>query len=516
MKHTNSIERIKLKWLAGITAGVALSMSLGACSGKENNNNTAADPCEEVSVDGEDYCVWRGQNIIIETGYICPQTFSFRHEFPKGQDFSQDLIVCSGSMTPPTIPIIERIHVQLGQAPVENNTTQGRSCANVEADYSAAFEALPTSCMVDADCEYINPGLECGCGAAVSASADKQPFTDLYEEYRGLDCHLDDPICGFCMQGEPRCDQGVCVATQQNGGRTCDDLKADFAAAYDALPRTCQTTADCAYGGTNSCGIAKNISGGCQIALSSDADRSVLDPLVMEYDALGCGAMDPPCSECAALPVVCNDQGMCETTPETPDPVTCESLTQDYRDTVDAVDRTCQADSDCEVVVGDCHMSAAEDRCTLAVNASADISGLMVLTDEYDALDCRATQGQCMACEPAEAKCNAQGMCEAVAAQARTCDDIRADYATVYAAFPRTCQTSADCEYGGTNACGLSNGVAGGCQIALSAGTDRSALDALAMEYSDLGCNAQDPACAQCEALAVECSAEGMCVTTQQ
>lgn len=305
--------------LAAITI---LLVGLSACGpAEEQPDNNETTPCKEVSVDNEDYCVWRGQNIIIETGYLCPQTFSFKHVFINNPQLATNIIVCSKVMTAPTIPIIGKINAAYSQE-YPNNTT-GRTCDDIRADYGVTYDTLPTTCTTNADCKFagintcgIASKVSNGCDIAIANNADTSALQALNSEYDALGCNANDPVCDACVLQETRCnDQGMCeIATQP--ARTCDDVRADYAAAYANFPKTCQQASDCTFAGVNSCGLANKLVNGCDIAISTSADTTVLNTLNTEYQNLGCGANDPQCDQCIQLNVTCNPQGMCEVVPQ--------------------------------------------------------------------------------------------------------------------------------------------------------------------------------------------------------
>ena len=71
MKH--SVMKMKARAVAWLMAAGALGCSGGT------DPEPQANACSAVTVEGESYCVWRQQGIIIETGYVCPQDLSYRH-----------------------------------------------------------------------------------------------------------------------------------------------------------------------------------------------------------------------------------------------------------------------------------------------------------------------------------------------------------------------------------------------------------------------------------------------------
>ncbi len=408
-----------MKWM--MSGGLVALVGLTGCP-SGNNASQEAPACEEVEVDGENYCVWK-QSIIIETGYTCPASLRYSHVISG----DEPLVVCSKYNTVPTEPVIWDIRWQLyNQAP-------------------------------------------------------------------------------------PQTDMGSDMGADMEEEASCDDYRADYATAYASLPTGCQVDADCQFAGVNACGLANQVAGGCQIAVSSGADFSGLQAISSDYNDAGCGVQDPACAPCAELPVVC-DAGACVVQEE--GDRTCDDIVTDYAQEHTQLDRSCTDVSDCKRLMPDvCGLTSPDHTCDTAVNVNEDASSLDALVKEHNMelcaanIDCVEIQ-----CAPKELACDA-GVCVLEDAPARTCDDVRADYAAAYDAFPRGCQEDADCSFAGVNACGLANGVVGGCDIAIGANVDRSELQTLSQEYDSLGCNAGDPACAACQSVAVMCD-QGMCVTT--
>lgn len=302
-------------------------------------------------------------------------------------------------------------------------------------------------------------------------------------------------------QVTPDADMG---SSKDMSGRTCEQVKEDYAASHDGLPTSCQQDEDCEYVRVTGCGVTEGVQETCK-AVATVTDAATRMTLAEEYSTLGCPS-GPVCNICESQPVRC-EQGQCVVS----ETRTCAMVAASYRAAVASdLDRSCAQNVDCKVVQPDCHMGGGEVGCTLAANVSADLGPLTALKQSYDDMACRANQANCVTCAPAEAVCN-QGKCKAQPVSARTCDDIRAEYGAVYAAFPTTCQVAADCRDAGINSCGIASEVVDGCNVVVSSSADLSPLTSLSKEYQMLGCTAGDPLCNACSAGAVDC-VQGQCV----
>lgn len=309
----------------GAALGLLMATSIG-CGTGQNNADTESISCNKVSVEGEDYCVVK-QEIIIETGYTCPATFRYRYEVSA-------MTVCSNRATPPTRPIIfELWRLAYGEEPPPETDMgmvdmpvsdmggdvdlgQPRSCEEVQSDYASVFDNLPQACQQDADCEAL--GWQCSismqisgdvCTASVTVGADVSGLTTLNDEYMQLSCPISE--CAACPSATYTCDQGMCVGHIEQA-RTCEDIEAEYATDYAALPQTCQAAADCQSAGVSGCGVTNEVVGRCGFAVSTTSDFSPLSTLNQEYQALGCN-LGPDCAECPVEPVDCVN-GMCVTT----------------------------------------------------------------------------------------------------------------------------------------------------------------------------------------------------------
>lgn len=301
--------------------------------------------------------------------------------------------------------------------------------------------------------------------------------------------------------------------TDMPDGRTCDDVKADYAAEFATLDTSCTMDEDCADFNTTGCGITDALTG-CNFPYNASADKSGLAALGQEFNALGCNVGEPDCQICAQKEVTCSDAGQCVFAPVVEPERTCEDIEEDYAAEFGALDTSCVTDMDCQPAgVNGCGITDnIASGCNYAVSTSADFSALTPLSTEYQAMRCDMDGPVCAACPGGPVTCDA-GTCKMQPQVQRTCEDIKADYAAVYASFSRVCTVDADCAYAGTNVCGLASEVAGGCGISINKSEDRSELNVLGQEYDDLGCTRNDPACGPCQALPVSCD-QGMCVTT--
>lgn len=235
-------------------------------------------------------------------------------------------------------------------------------------------------------------------------------------------------------------------------------------------------------------------------------------PIIFELWRLAYGQEPPPETDMGMVDMPGSDMGGGDMGEEADFGLflSCEAITESYQLAVDNdLDRSCQQDTDCAVIQGDCHMSEAGERCTLAAKVGADTSALKGWVDYYDERSCRANQANCQACEAATAICN-QGMCEAQPVAARTCEDIKTDYAVIHDSLPTACQQDADCEYTRATACGVTGSVSEACK-AVTAGSDLSSRAALGNEYQALGCGVNDPVCNICEEEPVKCD-QGVCI----
>lgn len=190
---------------------------------------------------------------------------------------------------------------------------------------------------------------------------------------------------------------------------------------------------------------------------------------------------------------------------------TCDVVAAEYAVAFDGLDKSCATNADCQAfTTTGCGITKDLSSCNLVTSASADRTSLGPLVQEYEQLGCNASVPPCMLCEEKAVACE-QGACVVLDMPPRTCEDVVADYAEVYASFSRTCQVDEDCKYAGTSSCGVAQDVIGGCDLAIRASEDLTPLTPLSEEYEQLGCNVNTPACAACRTRDVTCR-QGICV----
>lgn len=395
-----------MRWIVGLS----LAMVGAACgpdpTPQDNNgdNNGSSNACQRVEVEGEDYCVYRKQNIIIETGYDCPVDLVQRHQI------SDDMIVCSGSMDPPTDPVVERIEELVpfmnnstNNPTTENNTSINggtRTCNDIESEHDALVNGADTSCMTDADCKMISGG-HCGlrqCGLPVNVNVSDTEFVSLGNEYSQLSCDAGID-CAACLQEEAVCENNTCVAQPFSEGRTCEDIEQNFEDAVLALDTSCSEDADCvSFAG--SCQFGSDQFNICELAANVNADRSELDAFTQEHDDMCGGAV--ACQQCAAPAAAVCENNTCVVPAETPVSI-CESTQQAFDDEVDGLDKSCSVDADCKLVSGGiCNLA----QCQISVNVNADASGLEPLETQFLDNNCDNMGPICNACPALEAFCD--------------------------------------------------------------------------------------------------------------
>ena len=399
-----------MRWIVGLS----LAMIGAACgpdpAPQDNNgdNNVGGNACERVEVEGVDYCVYRKQNIIIETGYDCPVDLVQRHQI------GDDMIVCSGSMDPPAEPVVERIeelvpymnnstnNVTPGNntTPLNNTSTGGRTCMDVESEHDALISGADTSCTTDADCKMISGGV-CPlrqCGVPVNANVDAADIISLGEEFEQLSCNTG-VDCAACPDEEAVCENNTCVAQFVSEERSCEDIEQDFEDAVLALDTTCTEDADC-VSFTGSCQFGSDQFNVCELAANVNADRSALDDFTQEHDST-CGG-PVACQQCAAPADAVCENNTCVVPAETPTSI-CEDVKQDFDDAVGALDTTCSVDADCKLVSGGiCNLA----QCQPSVNVNADALGLEPLEMQFLDNNCDNMGPVCNACPALEAFCD--------------------------------------------------------------------------------------------------------------
>lgn len=482
-----------------ISAGAMLCFGLTACGPASQTNNdasnTSAAPgeCEVVKVDGTDedsgeYCVWRGQNIIIETGYSCPQLFSYRH------DYGQDLIVCSRFSRRPPTPIFRRIEDLLNATmPPNNTTTGGRTCGEVQAELATTAAAFGTSCMADADCVKIEQP-PCGCGTPISSGQDQTTYDGLLAESEQLGCGQG-VDCSECPQSTLVCQDNTCVL-DFNAGRTCEDITADIQTEDAQLATSCNADTDCKMVFGPGCG--------CGQAVRADEDLTSREGLVSEYDAEDCDG-GVICNRCLEDTAVCQNNTCVAIDPN--DDPSCLGDGQAYTDALDALDDSCTVDTDCQMVPQVCGLNG----CDTAVNASEDLGALDTLAAKYT--NEQTCAPPCAQCEAHVPRCENSTCVGRPADEARTCSDISMDYQDAVDAADKSCQTVQDCVKI-ESICGLS-----GCGITVSASADRTTLSSLESEYDahpapgGLGSCSSAIDCAACEDTTLSCE-DNVCKTT--
>ena len=408
-------------WMIG--GAVLACMWASGCNTTEEDVTPRTD-CEEVTVDGDAYCVWQ-QKIIIETGYTCPSSLQYSHVIEDVSAQGGNLVVCSKYNTVPTTPIIQDIRRKLFSSQPEGDMggsgdmggggdmPDGRSCDDVKADYAAEFATLDASCTEDADCRDFNTtgcgitdGLT-GCNFPLNVNADQSGLATLGQEFQALGCDVGEPVCQICAQKPVVCDAGQCAFAPEEPARTCEDIEVDYAAAYGALDTSCATDMDCQPAGVNGCGISDNLAFGCDYAVNTSADFSALTPLSMEYQAMRCDMDGPVCAACPGGPVMC-DAGTCKMKPER----TCEDIKEDYAMVYESFSRACTEDADCAYAgTNACGLaSGVSEGCAIAINKDEDRSQLGTLAQEYDDQGCTRNDPPCAACQQLAVTCE-QGMC---------------------------------------------------------------------------------------------------------
>ena len=252
----------------------ATSVAAFGCSDNESEQAT----CTTVSVQSQEYCVYRGQNILVETGYDCPSGMMQRHEI------DQTMIVCSNSQTPPVQDVIEELETLVPYGtldPDPNNTTQPTACEMAKSSLESTLASVDTSCQTDADCT--NTGNYCSyalsaCGYAVS-SAQAQGIDQAIRQYEASQCN--DTVCNPCPT-ESEGAQAVCINNTceipLDPVDQCEAIEQSYQQAVASVTNTCQTDADCNLV-ISACGI--DTGNDCYIV--GDSDLSGVGTLAQEY-----------------------------------------------------------------------------------------------------------------------------------------------------------------------------------------------------------------------------------------